>query len=241
MPINRLEVCFTPGLYQHRDIQNNFIVVVVDILRAGTSMCSAFANGVKKIIPVDDLEKAQKFKSLGYLVAGERDGLKLDFADFGNSPYEFKRETIDGETLVYTTTNGTRSIDMAKSTDSLVIGSFTNIRYVSNWLISQKKSVVILCSGWKNTFSLEDAVYSGALVEKLTNDSNYGITGDSVFAALNLWKSAKDNLESFLRMGSHYERLRRIGAEKDLEFAIQLNTTPVIPVLEKDHLINKLV
>ncbi len=84
------------------------IVVIIDILRASSAICTAFANGATSIIPVADITEAKDYKSKGYLVAAERDGFVLDFADFGNSPFNFTKEKVEGKTIVYSTTNGTR-------------------------------------------------------------------------------------------------------------------------------------
>jgi 2-phosphosulfolactate phosphatase len=238
MAIRFIEVCFTPSLYNFRHTRENFIVVVVDILRAGTSMCAAFMNGIEKIYPLSDLDEAKKLKAKGYLLAGERDGLKIDFADFGNSPFEFENNQLSGKSLAYSTTNGTRTIEMAKSADMLVIGAFTNLKYLADWLTRQDKNILILCAGWKDTFSLEDAVFAGALVKKLTQQKDFGIAGDAVFAALKLWETAENNLLEFIQFGSHCERLKKIGAGDDIAYAIRMDTTPVVPVLKDEHLIN---
>ncbi|MBN2173024.1 MAG: 2-phosphosulfolactate phosphatase [Bacteroidales bacterium] len=238
MPINHIEVCFTPGLFDFRLIRNDFVVVVVDVLRAGTSICAAFKKGIEKIIPVGDLEEVKKYKDSGYLVAGERDGLQLDFADFGNSPNEFADVDLESKTMAYSTTNGTQAIEIARKADSLAIGTFSNLTSIAGWLSEQDKNIVILCAGWKNAFSLEDTVFAGALIEKLTSNQYYGIAGDSVFASLKLWEIAKIDLDSFLRMGSHFERLKKIGAEDDFKFALKIDSTQVVPVLKDNYLIN---
>src|SRR6266542_5954411 len=109
-----VEVSFTPASF---DCFRNprAVVVVVDVLRATSAICAAFMNGVDKIIPVGTVEEARAYKQKGFLVAAERDGLVLDFADFGNSPYNFTPERVKGKTIVYSTTNGTQAIQMASS------------------------------------------------------------------------------------------------------------------------------
>ena len=109
-----IEVCFTPKLFADIITKDNYIVVLADILRATTSICAAFENGVQEIIPVASLEIAKEYKDKGFLVASEQDGKKLDWADFGNSAFNFSREAVAGRTLVYCTTNGTRAIEIAK-------------------------------------------------------------------------------------------------------------------------------
>ena len=114
MAKRKLETCFSPALYQP-DEHMNSVVVIIDILRASSAICTAFANGAAAILPVADASEAREYKSRGYLVAAERDGFVLDFADFGNSPFNFTRERVEGKTIVYSTTNGTGIINQASS------------------------------------------------------------------------------------------------------------------------------
>ena len=160
-----VEVCFSPGLFPDILTQGEFTVVLVDILRATTTICTAVANGVEAIIPVATHDEARQFKAQGYLVASEKDGAQVDFADFGNSAFSFTRERIGGKTVVYCTTNGTRTLEIARGASGIVIGAFINISAVTGWLTRQRRDVVVLCSGWKNRFCLEDALFAGALTD----------------------------------------------------------------------------
>src|SRR5674476_553968 len=119
-----VEVCFSPGLFEDILTTGDFVVVLVDILRATTTICAAVGNGVEAIIPVASHEEARRLKSQGFLVASEQDGVQLDFADFGNSAFSFTRDAIGGKTLVYCTTNGTRALEFAKGASSIAIGAF---------------------------------------------------------------------------------------------------------------------
>ena len=179
-----IEVCFSPKLFSEIVIRENYIVVLVDILRATTSICAAFANGVKNIIPVATLEEAKMLKNQGFLVASEQDGKKLDFADFGNSAFNFSREAVEGKTVVYCTTNGTRALDIARKAAKIAMGAFINLQALTDWLVAEDKNVVILCSGWKNKFCLEDAIFAGALTEKLLDQSGFATHCDSAVGLL---------------------------------------------------------
>ncbi len=233
-----IEVIFAPSLFSTRQIRVNCAVVVVDILRAGTTICAAFQEGVEKIIPVSSIEKAVWYKEKGYFITGERDGIKLEFADFGNSPLEFAKQNLKGKTLVITTTNGTRAIEMAQDNDQIAIGAFTNLGYLSDWLITQKRNIVILCAGWRETFSLEDSIFAGALTECLIQKGNSYSLHDSASAAQEFWRLAKSDLSSYLKKGSHYQRLVKLGAQGDLDYAVVLNSTKVVPVMENNYFKN---
>ena len=193
-----IEVCFSPKLYEFKLTKENFIVVIVDILRATTSICAAFDHGVEKIIPVGGVEQARLYKEKGYIVACERDGNVLDFADVGNSPSDFLDDHFKGQTIAYSTTNGTKAINLASDADEIVIGSFTNISALSDWLAEKGKNIVVLCAAWKNLFNLEDSLFAGALSEKIFGHRIFETHCDSVKASMDLWAIANKDLEGYL-------------------------------------------
>ena len=238
MAKNTIEVCLTPSEFDNRITVGKSIVVINDVLRAATSMITAFHYGVEKIIPVADIEEARDFKNKGSIVAAERNGIKLDFADFGNSPFEFMTEKIKGNTIIYSSTNGTQAIEKAKTAGYVVLGAFINLKALADWILPQNKNVIIYCSGWKNTISLEDTLFAGALTEYLTDNHNYDTPFDSTQIALELWKLAKHDLRNFIKKAIHYKRLQKLNAIDIMEYALTLNTTDVIPVMENNHLIN---
>ena len=150
-----VEVCFTPGEYAYYK-DDYEIVVVIDVLRATSAICAAFDNGIKAIIPVPTVEEAWEYKQKGYLAGAERKGQIGDGFDFGNSPFSYMKEELRGKEVVLTTTNGTKSLDVAKDAETVVIGSFLNLDALSLWLSKQDKNVLCLCSGWQDKFNLED-------------------------------------------------------------------------------------
>ena len=232
----RLETCFSPAIYdKHADDGN--IVVIVDIFRATSAICTAFHNQVKKIIPVSTVEEARVKKEEGFLVASERDGNVLDFADFGNSPFNFTAEKVKGKEIVYSTTNGTRCIHLASHSKAVVVGSFLNLTSLSNWLISQQSPVLIFCASWKDRFSLEDAVFAGALAEKLLNSGRFGTVCDAVTASLDLWSLAKVNLPAYMMKVAQKKRLADKGLDDCIEFCLKTDYTSVIPVYKNGELL----
>ena len=124
--MRKIEVCLTPDLFDKYTTDNK-IVVVVDILRATTIITTMFENGLNKLIPVKSLDDAKSYKENDFLVAAERNGKKVDFADFGNSPFEFTPQNIKDKTIVYSTTNGTNTINIAKKANQIIIASFLNL------------------------------------------------------------------------------------------------------------------
>jgi len=234
---NKVEVCFSPlsfELFKNEDS----IVLVVDIFRATSAICAAFANGVDKIIPVATIEEAKIYKEKGYKIAAERDGVVLDFADFGNSPFNFTPERVAGKTIVYSTTNGTQAIKMAKKSYCVAIASFLNFEAICKWILTQEKDVLIFCAGWKNKFSLEDSVFAGAMVEALISSGKYSTSCDSAIASQDLWYIAKNNLEEYINKAAHRARLKNLNLDDVIQYCLTFNQTSVIPVLKDDILID---
>jgi 2-phosphosulfolactate phosphatase len=238
MLIRKLDTCFSPSLYEAEEHLNS-IVVIIDILRATSAICTAFANGALSIIPVADIDEARAYKNKGYLVAAERDGLVLDFADFGNSPFNFTREKVAGKTIVYSTTNGTGIINMASAADTIVIGSFLNISALSEWIASQEKNVVLFCAGWKNRFNLEDAICAGAIAERLMVKYLYSTKCDSTLAAMDLWMLAKNDLSAYIDKVAQRTRLKNKGLDDCIKFCLTADYTKTIPVLKNGILVDK--
>ena len=234
-----IEVCFTPKLFPDILTKDNYVVVLADILRATTSICAAFQNGVKEIIPVAGLEEAREMKSKGFLLASEQDGKKLDWADFGNSAFNFTTEAIGGKSLVYRTTNGTRAIEIAKNAEKIAMGAFVNLSALAEWLVKENKNVVILCSGWKNKFCLEDSLFAGALTEKLLNSPGFTTCCDSAQASMDLWKVAMVDIFDYLEKAAHRHRLKRLGLDDVIPYSFTTDSTRVVPVYENGVILNE--
>jgi 2-phosphosulfolactate phosphatase len=227
--MNSIEVCLSPALFEYKTTNENYIVAIVDVLRATTAFCAAFDSGVEAVIPVSGLDELEEYKNMGYLTAAERNGEKVDFADFGNSPTVFLQNSLAGKELAYSTTNGTQAIEMAKSSGSIVIAAFSNLSVVCAWISEQHKNAVILCSGWKNTFSLEDTLCAGAIIEKLLESGKFISVDDASHAAQTLWMDAKENLIEAVEKGSHFQRLKNIGLDEDLRYCFLLDTSHAVP------------
>jgi 2-phosphosulfolactate phosphatase len=227
-----VEVCFSPVLFQDILTKDDFNVVLVDILRATTTICTAVANGVEAIIPVASHEEARQLKSKGFLVASEKDGVQLDFADFGNSAFSFTADRIDGKTLVYCTTNGTRALQIAKSADSIAIGAFINISALTEWLARQQKNVVILCSGWKNRFCLEDTLFAGALTARLLDTGLFRSDCDSAHASMDLWSLARGNVLDYIEKAAQRHRLKRLELDDVIPYSFECDQVTVVPVFD---------
>lgn len=234
---NSIQTCFSPAMYS-LFADTDSIVVVVDIFRATSAICTALNNGVERMIPVASIEEAQKYKDLGFLVAAERNAVKLEGFDFGNSPYHYMTPDIQGKTIAISTTNGTQAIEAAKEAAIIAIGSFLNIQALANWIKPQGRDVIILCAGWKNKFNMEDTLFAGALAGLLSEDERFSTTCDSTIAAGYLFEKASSNLFGFLENSSHRNRLRNLNLEQDIRYCLSLNIMDIVPVVRDGKIVS---
>ena len=236
MKLRNIEVCNSPQLFDLYDCSNS-IVVVIDVLRATSSMCVAFEHGASCIVPVSGVEETRKYKEKGFIIAAERDGEMIPGFDFGNSPFSFMGENIKGKSIALSTTNGTQAIRVAKNAYQVVIGSFLNLDSLCEWLCRQENNVLCLCAGWKNRFNLEDTLFAGAVVHRLKKSGMFATLCDSSIAAEHLYLSAGQDLYKFLESSSHRKRLERLQIERDVKYCLTPNQTTVIPVLQGEVLV----
>ncbi len=235
--MHTIEVIFTPALLPHYAIQGK-IVVVIDILRASSSMCVAFKTGVKKILPVSTPEECRMFKDFDFIIAAERNAQMVDGFDLGNSPFEYENPVLEGKNIAFTTTNGTKAIKQAKAMQAgaIVIGSFLNQNYLCNWLIKQNNDIVLLCAGWKDKYNLEDALFAGAVIEEI--GTGFKIEDDSALAAHFLFIQHKNNIHDLVKQSSHAKRFTLLHLlTDDVSYCLQQNTCNIIPVMEGEYLV----
>ena len=232
----KIEVCYSPALFPYYE-NREAVVVVTDILRASSAIVTAFMNGVERIIPVGTLEEARAYKEQGFMVAAERDGIVRDFADFGNSPYNFSPERVKGKQIVYSTTNGTNAIHLASSGSQVLIGAYLNISALARHIKSSGKDLLILCAGWKNKFNLEDTLFAGALSKLvLENDSYYTIC-DATLGAMDLYEAAAGDMMAYIEKVAQRHRLKKNKLDDVIGYCHENDLTNLIPVLQGDQLI----
>ena len=233
-----LYTSLSPSLLHLYDL-NNSVVVIIDVLRATSTIATALFNGAKSIIPVDSVSRCIELgKQMECYTAGERDGKVADGLKYGNSPFEYPPEFIAGKTLVLTTTNGTRLLHMAldKGAATIVTGSFPNLSSVCDYIINKKQPVVLACAAWKDRINMEDTLFAGAVVSKVKE--HFHINCDSSRIAETLYSAGKDDLFSFLKNNdaSHYHRLAGFGLEKDLRYCLTSDVANILPFYETGKL-----
>jgi 2-phosphosulfolactate phosphatase len=234
-----LHTVLSPALLNLYEVKDT-IVVVIDVLRATSTIATALYNGASSVVPVDDIAKCISLgKSLCGITAGERDGKIAEGLEYGNSPFEYPRDFVEGKTLVLTTTNGTKLLHMAlaRGAGHIITGSFPNYSAVCNYLISQNQPVLLACSAWKDRVNIEDTLFAGAVISKIKE--HFTISCDASKVAEALYNAAKDDLYGFLeeKNATHYQRLIGFGLEKDLKYCLTPDVANVLPFYENEKLI----
>ena len=234
-PEIRIEVYFTPKHVEEMQLKDKN-VIVIDVLRASTTIAAALYNGAKEIIPVGSIENAAKISGnlLGdvTLRAGERNAKMIEGFNLGNSPLEYREEVVRGKSIIFVTTNGSGTIVRGRYAKKLAVAAFVNLSSVVDYFVRLNENVTVICAGSSNNFSLEDAVCAGRIVNELKKKiPGRSITDDAAEAAQALDKTLGKNLLRLLKSTEHGQYLSEIGFEDDLLFCSKLDTLPVLPVL----------
>jgi 2-phosphosulfolactate phosphatase len=237
-----LYTCLSPALLDFYDIDKS-IVVIIDVLRATSTIATALHNGAKSVIPVSGVADCIRIgKELdSCITAGERDGQVAEGLEYGNSPFEYPREFVAGKTLVLTTTNGTRLLHMAldKNAKAVITGSFPNLSAVCDFLLAQNQNVILGCAAWKNRVNIEDTLFAGAVINRI--GKHFSINCDSSQMAATMYNDAKEDLFEFMKSknASHYQRLTGYGLEKDIRYCLTEDVANITVVYEDGKLIAK--
>jgi len=215
--------------------------VVIDALRATTTIVTALGNGADAVVPMltpeEAFEAAREHPERRFVLGGERKGVRIPGFDLGNSPLEYTPAQVKGRTVLFTTTNGTRAIRRAAGADRVYVASFLNAPAVAEALVRQGKDVAICCAGSHDQFSLEDTGCAGAILAFLDRSGSRFATNDLGWVALELYRRFEGRLEEIFRLSEHGQLLNRLGMEADLGFCAQLGVSTLVPVYEDGRVI----
>ena len=235
----RLDVVLTPGELSPADLAER-PAVVIDVLRATSTIVQALGAGARSIYPVasieDALRLANTFGRDEVLLCGERRAVRIEGFDLGNSPREFTPERVAGKILVMTTTNGTAALSLTGGASRVLVGSLPNLGTIVAELARTGVEPVILCSARDRHFALEDAVVAGLLASRLM-DASPGdwVMNDGALAAIALAREFGVKPGTF-RMTESGRALLATGHEEDLDFCAQMDTLNVLPVLHERNI-----
>jgi len=232
--MNNLETLFIPEEIKNTELAGK-LVVIIDVLRASSTIVTALANGGRGFIPIlspdQAKKKAQQFKKERVLLGGEREGTKIEGFDLGNSPREYKREAVKDRTIIFSTTNGVKALEMVKDAYRVIIGSFLNLQAVCNYCTNYQGDILIICAGKEGRFSLEDAACAGMIINSLRDVFPGGHQEvDANLTARLLYKKFGNNILEILRKSQHGRYLESIGLGEDLKFCSQLDFFHIVPI-----------
>ncbi|WP_083750193.1 2-phosphosulfolactate phosphatase [Rhodohalobacter halophilus] len=229
-----LDVFFSAQSFQENELRNKS-VVVIDVLRATSTIVTALMNGAKGVIPVEDMGEAsrisQSVDSDNYLLCGEKDGTKIEGYDLGNSPLEYDRETVEGKTLIFNTTNGTKAIKKSLGSARIYMASFLNLSAIVSSLSAEENEIVLLCAGWKGRLALEDVLLAGNIIYNLGDGQLPDDANDGAKVAYGLYEKYSDDIRSVIFQCNHAQRLKNVVGTDDLDYCCQTDITDQLPIL----------
>ncbi len=233
-----VQTVLSPALLNLYEL-NSSIVVIIDVLRATSTIATALHHGAKEIIPVATVaECIQLGKQMDAITAGERDGKIAEGLQYGNTPSVYTPKFVGGKTVVLTTTNGTRLLHQALEADAeeIITGAFCNLSSVCQYLVQRQKNVLLACAAWRNRVNLEDTLFAGAVIDQIKDQ--FEIKGDSSQIAEILYQEARPGLFEYMKnkKASHYQRLMDQGLEADIRYCLSVNSADTLPVYENGRL-----
>ena len=231
-------------IFSHNNYDELFFAsktsVVIDVLRASSTIVTALQNGAKEIIPVASVEFAVKISGGLFtgqtLICGERNTKMIEGFALGNSPLEFTKDKIAGKSIILYTTNGSKAVVKAKFSENLFVTTFLNLSAVTKKLMEINKDTEIICSGRGNDISLEDIVCAGKLVSEIQKYKEDIELSDSSRASISLNKSFGINIYKMLKDTEHGQILIENGFEKDIEYCSKLDLLDAVPVFTNNAL-----
>ncbi len=214
-------------------------VVVIDVLRATTTIAAAVAAGVEEVIPCGEVEEARGWKQRDprVLLGGERGGLPIEGFDLGNSPLEYTPERVAGQRLIFTTTNGTQAMLRCRQAGRVLLGAFVNLEAVVQ-AIAGAPTIELLCAGRLGAVSREDSLLAGAIVDRFQLRSPTATISDEAALARDAWQGVSRLVENgaslaeTLRNGAAGRNLSAIGLERDIDAAAQIDAVRLVPELD---------
>jgi len=216
--------------------------IVIDVLRATSTICQALASGFERVICVGEIDDARALAGPGVALAGERDNVRIDGFDFGNSPREFTKEKVAGKTIVMTTTNGTRALRSCAHAQTVLISSFLNLKATADFVLrASPENLLLICSGTYEETAYEDALGAGALCDALWNHLAQSKISDSAKMARELHTAVCHDVATAASTSRNGTRLLGIpDLRPDVLFCMQRDLFNFSAAMQKDGKIQKL-
>jgi len=222
-------------IFRHNEVHKEALIgkaaIIIDVLRATSVMATALAHGAKSVQTLADVDEALEMKRRHpeLLLAGERNAIKLQGFDLGNSPLEMSPELLKGRDLLMCTTNGTQAIAAAQEADQVYTAAFINMKSIVDEIAPLRQDLVIICSGTNGLFSLDDGLAAGILVNRLMNKKDYHLSDNARLMSLAI-KDEKE-LKKALKDCFHLNVLLRNGFQADVDYCLSLDVLEAVPRL----------
>lgn len=234
--IDTLDVFSSAHSFQEEDVRGK-TVVMIDVLRASSTMVTTLQNGARGVIAVENMDDASKIShnldAKSFLLSGEKDGITIEGYDLGNSPLEHTEQVVKGKTIILNTTNGTKAIKRSGLADRIIIGSFLNLQATVDYLNELNEEVILVCAGWRGRLSLEDLLCAGNIIYELCSGQLPDDARDGAKVALGLYEKFGDDIEKNIKSSNYAVRLKNIVGEDDLSYCCQHSLTQVLPALNE--------
>jgi 2-phosphosulfolactate phosphatase len=235
-----IEVFLTSTGIEEDDVRDR-TVVVIDVLRACSTIATALSHGARAVVPVLDMAQASRIAANldpdVYRLGGERGGEKIEGYHLGNSPLEYTRDEVEGRDIILNTTNGTKALTRARAARHLIAGSLLNAGRVVDFIRQMDTDVTILCAGRHNRISLEDTVCAGLMLDRLWNGTEPTSVSDAANTAYTLYKHDQPDVSTRLRRSNAVQLLTEMGYQEDIDYCFQVDAMPVLPYYADNRLV----
>lgn len=236
----KVDLAFTPFELEKKNLAGK-AVVVIDSLRATSTMVTAFENGCAGFIPVATIEEARELaenlKDPDILLGGERRAKAIEGFHVGNSPRDYCSMKVRGKIVIMTTTNGTRALVAARKAEEIFIGAFLNLSAVCRRLTESGRDVIIACSGEKNLFCIEDVVCGGGMIACLSAHRNAWVMTDAARAAKILYEHFSPDIGRMLEESEWGQYLAGIGLSEDVRICARIDSADFVPVYREGKVV----
>ncbi|MCM3627337.1 2-phosphosulfolactate phosphatase [Paenibacillus glycanilyticus] len=206
--------------------------IIIDVLRATSSIITALAAGSSGVVPVETVMEARSAQQEGDLLCGERFCKKIPGFDLGNSPDEFLMNAIKDRRVILTTTNGTRAIHKSTKADTVLVAALLNASACSKAAVELRRDVVILCAGSQDEFAIEDGICAGLLLSRMQAICSAPLEIDDFgLAMLSLYHDRATDIKEAIRSGATGKRLIKLGMSRDIDLCSEIDTYSGVPRL----------
>ena len=225
----RVHVHLVPSLFEPDDLCGG-VAVMIDVLRASTTICTALQVGAEAVVPLSEVPRTLALANAddNGMAGGERDGRPPEGFDLGNSPADYTADSVGGRVVYFTTTNGTQALQRMRQADAVYVAAFVNRDAVVEWLRHETRPIHFVCAGTDGAKTAEDVLLAGALVHDLLGDVPLSAPIGTQLAA-DHFTCRGGSLREAVGSGQGGQNLTQLGLEADIDAAVVQSSIPIVP------------